>query len=39
MFRETHPTPASSARERKEPVVYVIDDDESMRLALRGLLR
>ncbi|MBY4945255.1 response regulator transcription factor [Cupriavidus respiraculi] len=39
MFPETHPTPASSARERKEPVVYVIDDDESMRLALRGLLR
>lgn len=39
MFSETHSTAGNGPRARKEPVVYVIDDDESMRLALRGLLR
>ncbi|MGO4307082.1 response regulator transcription factor [Cupriavidus sp. RAF12] len=32
-------TSAQSPRDRKEPVVYVVDDDESIRLALGGLLR
>ncbi|WP_285415162.1 response regulator transcription factor [Pseudomonas sp. efr-133-TYG-5] len=33
----THP--AHSPQALKEPLVYVVDDDESMRLALDGLLR
>ncbi|MDH4566491.1 response regulator transcription factor [Pseudomonas sp. BN414] len=32
-------TSTKSTCEQKEPVVYVVDDDESMRLALEGLLR
>ncbi len=32
-------TSTRSTCEQKEPVVYVVDDDESMRLALEGLLR
>ncbi|MFS8975390.1 response regulator transcription factor [Cupriavidus necator] len=35
----SHSTSAQSPHDRKEPVVYVVDDDESMRLALGGLLR
>lgn len=35
----SHSISAQSAHDRKEPVVYVVDDDESMRLALGGLLR
>ena len=34
-----HSTSTQGSRDHKEPVVYVIDDDESMRLALRDLLR
>ena len=32
-------TSVQSPHDRKEPVVYVVDDDEAMRLALCGLLR
>ena len=35
----SNPNPPQSPRGPKEPVVYVVDDDESMRLALDGLLR
>ncbi|WP_354684336.1 response regulator transcription factor [Cupriavidus necator] len=38
MSSSTHSTSAQSPDGRKEPVVYVVDDDESMRLALCGLL-
>jgi len=34
----SHSNSAQGPRERKEPVVYVVDDDESMRLALGSLL-
>jgi FixJ family two-component response regulator len=34
----SHPTSVRGPHNRKEPVVYVVDDDESMRLALGGLL-
>ncbi|HTI19137.1 MAG TPA: response regulator [Trinickia sp.] len=37
MVSDQHPTSAKSGDEA--PVVYVVDDDESMRLALRNLLR
>jgi FixJ family two-component response regulator len=35
----SHSTSAQNSNDRKEPVVYVVDDDEAMRLALGGLLR
>ncbi|WP_042878481.1 response regulator transcription factor [Cupriavidus necator] len=39
MSSESHSTSAKSPHDRKDPVVYVVDDDEGMRLALGGLLR
>jgi FixJ family two-component response regulator len=39
MSSGSHSTSVQSPRDRKEPVVYVVDDDESMRSALGGLLR
>lgn len=39
MSSELHSTSAKSPHDRKDPVVYVVDDDEGMRLALGGLLR
>ncbi|MGO4330992.1 response regulator transcription factor [Cupriavidus sp. 2TAF22] len=38
MSSSSHSTSAQKPNDRKEPVVYVVDDDESMRLALCGLL-
>ncbi|WP_223531341.1 response regulator transcription factor [Pseudomonas sp. GL-R-19] len=35
----SYSNPPQGPRAPKEPVVYVVDDDESMRLALDGLLR
>lgn len=35
----SHSTSAQSPDKHQEPVVYVVDDDESIRLALNGLLR
>lgn len=39
MVLGSHSTSTQGSRNRKEPVVYVVDDDEAMRLALGGLLR
>ena len=39
MTAESHPAATQGMHARKEPIVYVIDDDESMRLAVRDLLR
>ncbi|MBP0624032.1 response regulator transcription factor [Cupriavidus consociatus] len=39
MSSSSQSTSGQKPDDRKEPVVYVVDDDESMRLALRGLLR
>lgn len=39
MSSGSHSTSAQNPHERGEPVVYVVDDDESMRFALRDLLR
>lgn len=39
MSAESHPPSEQGLHARKEPVVYVIDDDEAMRLAVRDLLR
>ncbi|MEM5340760.1 response regulator transcription factor [Paraburkholderia azotifigens] len=39
MSAESHPPSTQGMHARKEPIVYVIDDDEAMRLAVRDLLR
>ena len=39
MSSASHSTTTRSPRDREEPVVYVVDDDESMRFALGNLLR
>ncbi|SOZ34607.1 response regulator transcription factor [Cupriavidus neocaledonicus] len=39
MSSSSQSTPGHKTSGRIEPVVYVVDDDESMRLALAGLLR
>ncbi|MCR4470146.1 response regulator transcription factor [Burkholderia sp. SCN-KJ] len=39
MSSGSHSTSTESADDRKEPVVYVVDDDQSMRFALNNLLR
>jgi FixJ family two-component response regulator len=39
MISGTHSTSVKSVPVRKEPVVYVVDDDESMRIALNNLFR
>lgn len=39
MHPVSHSASAQSSHPHKEPVVYVLDDDEAMRLALGGLLR
>ncbi|AGW93858.1 MULTISPECIES: response regulator transcription factor [Cupriavidus] len=39
MSSGSNSTSAQSPHDGKEPVVYVVDDDEGMRLALGGLLR
>ncbi|KWN74435.1 response regulator transcription factor [Burkholderia ubonensis] len=39
MSLRSHSTSTQGSRNRKEPIVYVVDDDEAMRLALGGLLR
>ncbi|MEM5384050.1 response regulator transcription factor [Paraburkholderia phymatum] len=39
MISGSHSTSTQSAHARKEPVVYVVDDDESMRFALSNLMR
>lgn len=39
MSSRSHSKPAPGPGGSREPVVYVVDDDESMRMALHGLLR
>ncbi|WP_180735097.1 response regulator transcription factor [Paraburkholderia sp. PGU19] len=39
MSAESPPPSTQGMHARKEPIVYVIDDDEAMRLAVRDLLR
>ncbi|WP_353558767.1 response regulator [Paraburkholderia terrae] len=39
MSTESHSPSTQGTRARKEPMIYVIDDDEAMRLAVRDLLR
>ncbi|WP_428979401.1 response regulator transcription factor [Cupriavidus oxalaticus] len=39
MNSQSQPTSGHKPNDRMKPVVYVVDDDESMRLALCGLLR
>ncbi|MEM5384047.1 response regulator transcription factor [Paraburkholderia phymatum] len=39
MTSGSHSTSTQSEHDRKEPVVYVVDDDESMRFALGNLMR
>ncbi|AXF06376.1 response regulator transcription factor [Paraburkholderia hospita] len=39
MIAESHSPSTHGTHARKEPMIYVIDDDEAMRLAVRDLLR
>jgi FixJ family two-component response regulator len=39
MSSRSNSTSTQSPQDRKEPVVYVVDDDETMRYAVAGLLR